>query len=152
MGILTIILFLLGVAFIILGWRWQSPPSEEIVTALKGFAYLKKELIGVQEQVRVHILEDRIQRSKETKSDKDEFEKTESKSKLYVINAKDQNGSIGRVEEMRPQPLDNISPKYQEVLELAAQGLRIPEIAQCMMISQDAVRMVLQTQPKGGIR
>lgn len=152
MVILPIILFLVGIAFLCLGWRWQSPPSEDAVTALKGLAYLKREILEVKEQVQVHILEDKIQRTQETELNKVESTETEGKSKLYVINAKDQSESIGMVEEMRPQSIDNILPKYQEVLELATQGLRIPEIAQRMMISQDAVRMVLQTQPKGVIR
>lgn len=45
-----------------------------------------------------------------------------------------------------------ISPKYQQVLELAARGRRVPEIAQALTISQDAVQMVLKTRPKGVIR
>lgn len=158
MGILPIILFLLGVVFLLLGWRWQSSPSQEAMTALKGLAYLKREIIRVQDQVHVHVLEDKVEKTKqielreielkELKIREHELKETELKGKnnLYVLNAKDQGVSSGGA---GPQRI--ISPKYQEVLELAAQGQRIPEIAQRLLLSQDAVRMVLQTQPKGEI-
>ena len=120
-GNLPIILFLLGVVFLFLGWRWQSPPNEEAMTALKGLAYLKREILRVQDQV--HILEDKIQTAQQIEL---------KESALREI-----------------EPKRNISPKYQEVLELAAKGHRIPEIAQHLLLSQDAVMMVLQTQSKG---
>ncbi len=47
---------------------------------------------------------------------------------------------------------ERISSKFTEILELAAQGQPIPEIAQQLIISQDAVRMVLSMQSKGGTR
>lgn len=153
MGILPIILFLLGVVFLLLGWRWQSSPSEEAMTALKGLAYLKREILRVQDQV--HVLEKRIERTnqnelrevelKETDKATDKATEGKGKSKLYMLNAKDQRESCGGNEPQR-----NISPKYQEVLELAANGQRVHEIAQHLSLSQDAVRMVLRTQPKGG--
>lgn len=121
MGNLPIVLFLLGVVFLFLGWRWQSPPNEEAMTALKGLAYLKREILRVQDQV--HILEDKIQTAQQIEL---------KESALREI-----------------EPKRNISPKYQEVLELAAKGHRIPEIAQHLLLSQDAVMMVLQTQSKG---
>ena len=154
MGILPIILFLLGVVFLLLGWRWQSSPSEEAMTALKGLAYLKREILRVQDQFQVYVLEDKIQRTKQIELREVELEETElkeneskGKSKLYVLNAKDPRESGSGAELQR-----NILPKYQEVLELAAQGQRIPEIAQRLLLSQDAVRMVLRTQPKGEIQ
>jgi len=171
---LPIILFLLGVVFIFIGWRWQSTPNEEAMTALKGLAYLKREIIRVQEQV--HNLEDKIQteqqielkaaalREIERKEverkevERREIERREverkeiehkEKSKVYLLKPEDQRARIsgGRVE-----PKSKISPKYQEVIELAAQGLRIPEIAQRLLLSQDAVTMVLQMQLKGVTR
>lgn len=168
MGNLSIVLFLLGVVFLFLGWRWQSPPNEEAMTALKGLAYLKREIIRVQDQV--HVLEDQIQtvqqielkesalreielRIEHRKVEHKDTEHIEierkEKSKLYSLKTKDQKESVirGGVE-----PKRNISPKYQEVLELAAKGHRIPEIAQHLLLSQDAVMMVLQTQSKGAAR
>ena len=47
---------------------------------------------------------------------------------------------------------ERISSKFTEILELAAHGQRIPDIAQQLFISQDAVRMVLSMQSKGGTR
>jgi DNA-binding NarL/FixJ family response regulator len=158
MSNLPIILFLLGVGFLFLGWRWQSPPNQEAMTALKGLAYLKREILRVQDQV--HILEDKIQSAQQIKLKEsaleEEHRKVESreidpkeKSKLYSIKPKEQRKKIsgGGVELKR-----NISPKYQEVLELAAKGHSISEIAQHLLISQDAVRMILQTQSKGAAR
>ena len=169
MGNLQIILFLLGVVFLFLGWRLQSPPNEEAMTALKGLAYLKREILRVQDQV--HILEDKIQTAhqiqlkesvlreieqreiEQRKVEHSEIEcrdvERKEKSKLYSLKTKEQRERIngGGVEAKR-----NISPKYQEVLELAAKGHRIPEIAQHLLLSQDAVMMVLQTQSKGAMR
>lgn len=158
MGNLPIVLFLLGVVFLFLGWRWQSIPNEEAMTALKGLAYLKREIIRVQDQV--HSLEDRIQTSQQIEIKQcaesalhREIEHREvegkQKSKLYSLKIKEDRDRIsgGGVE-----PSRNISPKYQEVLELAAKGHRIPEIAEHLLLSQDAVMMVLQTQSKGAAR
>ncbi|HBP64223.1 MAG TPA: response regulator [Desulfosporosinus sp.] len=164
MGNLPIVLFLLGVVFLILGWRWQSPPSEEAMTALKGLAYLKREIIRVQNQV--HSLEDKIQTTQQIELkesrlreiDTTEIETREAerikieqneKSKLYSLKTREQSQII-RGDGVEPKR--NISPKYQEVLELAAEGHRIPEIAQQLLLSQDAVMMVLQTQSKGVAR
>lgn len=150
MGSLPIILFLLGVVFLVLGWRWQNPPNEEAMTALKGLAYLKRDIIRVQDQV--HSLEDKLQAVQHLelkKSASREIEHKEiecnEKSKLYSLQTKKQGektsgGGQG--------PRHNISQKYQEVLELAAKGNGIPEIARQLLLSQDAVMMVLQTQSK----
>ena len=179
MGILPIILFLLGTGFLFLGWRWQSSPNEEAMTALKGLAYLKREILRVQDQV--HTLEDKIQvqqiqlqesaqsarehkvrKHNEMKHNAREYKETENreieygeversgighkeKSKLYSLKSKESERHGGEGVE----PKRNLSPKYQEVLELAAKGHRVPEIAQHLLLSQDAVMMVLQTQSKG---
>jgi DNA-binding NarL/FixJ family response regulator len=159
LGYLPIILFLLGVVFLFLGWRWQSPPNEEAITALKGLAYLKREILRVQDQV--HNLEDKIQTAQQIELKESAFREVErmevdrmeiermEKNKLYSLKTKEHREKIsgGGVE-----PKRNISPKYQEVLELAAKGHRIPEIAHHLLLSQDAVTMVLQTQSKGAAR
>ncbi len=154
MASLPIILFLLGVVFLLLGWRWQSPSNEEAMTALKGLAYLKREILRVQDQV--HILEDKLQTAqqvehKETAHRELEYREIErnEKSKLYSSKTKEQGD---RTSGVGVDPKHNISPKYQEVLELADKGNRIPEIAQQLLLSQDAVMMVLQTQSKGVAR
>ena len=159
MGNLPIVLFLLGVVFLFLGWRWQSPPNEEAMTALKGLAYLKREILRVQDQVR--ILEDKIQTVQQIEFkesalreiehrevDRREIER-KKKNILYSLKTKEQRE---RVSGGGGEPKRNIPPKYQEVLELAAKGHRIPEIAQHLLLSQDAVMMVLQTQSKGAAR
>jgi len=168
-GTLQIILFLLGVVFLFLGWRWQSPPNEEAMTALKGLAYLKREILSLQDQV--HSLEDKLQTAqqielKESTSreigrkevelreiecrelEHKEIERNE-KSKLYSLKTKEQED---RTSGAGVDPKHNVLPKYQEVLKLAAKGHRIPEIAQRLLLSQDEVMMVLQTQSKGVAR
>jgi len=139
------------------------------MTALKGLAYLKREIIRVQNQV--HSLEDKIQTTQQIELkesrlreiDTREIDTTEietreaerikieqnEKSKLYSLKTREQSQII-RGDGVEPKR--NISPKYQEVLELAAEGHRIPEIAQQLLLSQDAVMMVLQTQSKGVAR
>lgn len=57
-----------------------------------------------------------------------------------------------QVEGLTPQASYHFSEKFREVLELAAHGQRIPDIAQRLFMSQDAVRMVLSMQSKGGTR
>ena len=169
MDLLPIILFILGVVFLIVGWRWQSPPNEEALTALKGLAYLKREILRVQDQV--HCLEDKIQTVQQVELKASAFREIElreleqrevgrremecreielkGKSKIYSVRTKAQKTVIG---EGGVEPKRNISPKYQEVLELAAKGHPIPEIARHLLLSQDAVMMVLHTYSKGAIR
>lgn len=154
MGYLPIVLFLLGVVFLFLGWRGQSLPNEEAMTALKGLAYLKREILRVQDQV--HILEDKIQTAQQIELKESALREIEhreigrnEKSKLYELKTKEQRE---RISGGGGEPKRKISPKYQEVLELAAKGYRIPEIAQHLLLSQDAVMMVLQTQSKGAAR
>lgn len=155
MNILPVVLFFLGVVFLLLGWRWQSKPSEEAMTALKGLAYLKREILRVQDQVQEHVLEEEMLRTNQNEIKEVELMEpnkavdclVESREtgKLFMLTPHDPRESSGGDE-----PRRNILPKYQEVLELAAQGQRVQEIAQRLSLSQDAVRMVLRTQAKGG--
>ena len=140
MGILSLVLFFLGVVFLFLGWRWQNPPNEEAKTALKGLAYLKREITRVQDQV--NVLEDKVQKAKQAELRAVDLKETEFKE------TKPTGNEPAEIELKLPR---FISPKYQEVLELAARGQRVPEIAQNLSLSQDAVLMVLKTQPKGVI-
>ena len=140
MGILSIVLFFLGLVFLLLGWRWQNPPNEDAKTALKGLAYLKREITRVQDQV--NVLEDKLQTAKQAEIRAVDLKKTEFKEAKPTENAP---------AEIEPKLPRFISPKYQEVLELAARGQRVPEIAQNLTLSQDAVLMVLKTQAKGVI-
>lgn len=155
MDILPILLFLLGVCFLILGWRWQNPPNEEALTALKGMAHLKKELIGVQDKLydlEGKLLEYKLKdiqeaEHKEIMSKEKEIKVEEPKLKEFDPRQIQSNN----IDEPNiPKPNTLLSPKYQEVLDLAATGQRIPEIAQRLLISQDAVRMVLRMRPNGG--
>ena len=140
MGILSIVLFFLGVVFLLLGWRWQNPPNEEAKTALKGLAYLKREITRVQDQV--NVLEDKVQKAKQAELRAVDLKETEFKE------TKPTGNEPAEIELKLPR---FISPKYQEVLELAARGQHVSEIAQNLSLSQDAVLMVLKTQAKGVI-
>lgn len=62
-------LFLLGVIFLLIGWRWRSPHTEENLVALKGMAYLRTEILKVQNQV--HTLEDELLETKRMVSRQD---------------------------------------------------------------------------------
>lgn len=46
--LLSVTLFVFGIGFLILGWRWQSPQDTELLTALKGLVHFKRELERVQ--------------------------------------------------------------------------------------------------------
>ena len=156
--ILTICLFLSGVVFLLLGWRWQNPPSDEVLTALKGLTYLKKDLQRIQDQVDMHVLEEKLQRTKLMELRDAELEgvvrrepyrnedEQREKGKLYSLTTKEPAKKHRDLSHRQR----NLAPKYQEVLAMAANGQRIPEIAQHLLLSQDAVRMVLRTQSQGG--
>lgn len=216
MNIIPLGLFLLGVIFLLVGWRWQSPRSNENMVVLKGLAYLKSEIVRVQDQV--YVLEDEIIKTKRLNSNRlenqaevnpvevnhtaldpvktdlkdvvapmkrihQEMESKElkhqeiglrelenqtehiQKAKLYSISSQEQRGrstskklfdehtiSVKQASDSAPQADYHSSGKYTEVLELAAQGQHIPEISQRLFLSQDAVRMVLSMQSKGGAR
>ena len=113
-----------------------------------------------------------LKKSELKKSELREIEHMQS-AKLYSITPQEQrenreqkeNRDIARVrvfnEKIKlmsqasnsaPRTERNISSKFTEILELAAHGQGIPEIAQHLFISQDAVSMVLSMQSKGGTR
>ncbi|HBW36024.1 MAG: hypothetical protein VR66_01425 [Peptococcaceae bacterium BRH_c23] len=233
LDIIPLGLFLLGVVFLLIGWRWQSPRSEENLTVFKGLAYLRSEILRVQD--RVHVLEDEVLKtkllynsgenkpvvvdnkdldikannekvavSKELQDQKTGLKKLEhqeiglkepehqeiklngvgpgkvelkkvglngaepiQKARIYSISPQEQRErsntaakrrldekAESRLRASNDAPLadHHISGKFREVIELAAQGQRIPEISQRLLISQDAVRMVLSMQSKGGVR
>lgn len=165
MDVLPIVLFLLGVVFLFLGWRWQNIPDKETLTALKGLAYLKKEIVRVQDQVT--DLEGKLLESKQENYQEITQEEPLIKgNQTQVLGAESKEFESRQFTVMKNVSLDAIysrekhrrgvelksqlSPKYQEVLELAAGGERIPDIAQRLLLSQDAVSMVLRMQPNGG--
>lgn len=196
MDILPIVLFVVGAAFLFLGWRWQSTPNEEALTALKGLAYLKREISHVQNQV--HELEEkmkiervqeakiqeaknheaRIQEAKpqEVKHPEEQLQEMKMRERLAKVEElvnKALNLQISDDEKSAPSGYSALSnplvrgvtknksveksgvqpglpSKYQDVLALAQQGYPVPEIAQSLRISQDAVMMVLRTHQKGG--
>lgn len=193
MGILPIILFLLGVVFLFLGWRWQGQglAKDQDKTVLKGMALLRREIINLRDQV--NLLDGEVQQiktmdtsgkkgQKESEPEETRFKdiKTEFNESIEVEVGKREELDLKARKEVEFNPLGlkaadlkkldpsndkeqkershkdtpthNISAKYKQVLELAASGQRVPEIAQNLCLSQDAVQMVLKTQPKGVIR
>lgn len=186
MEILPIILFFLGVVFLLLGWRWQGLSKDQDKTVLKGLALLRREIIKVQNQV--NLLEEEVQRNKqdiqkgqsetieiglkELKAEFNEFRESQNHRKMEPIERKEVKVNpleINQIElkALAPKKIETLidqenkesscenelprytSPKYQQVFELAARGQRVPEIAQNLLLSQDAVQMVLKTYSKG---
>lgn len=148
MDLLPILLFILGIVFIFIGWRGQNPPNEEALTALKGLAYLKREIIRVQDQI--HEVESKLLEYKELDLQLNKQSLTKSKENKL----KEMDKVEPEFKQIEPpqsvDPYSPLSPKYKEVLELAANGQHIPEIAHRLLLSQDAVRMILRMQPDGG--
>lgn len=58
MTYLTIVLFLMGIIFLLLGWRWQNPPGNEVIAALKGVAQLKRQTEKLRDDL--YALEDKV--------------------------------------------------------------------------------------------
>ncbi|WP_242832430.1 DNA-binding response regulator [Desulfosporosinus orientis] len=150
-----------------MGWRWNNTPDEETLTALKGLAYLKKELVRVQDQVidlegklleaKEDNLPEVMQKEiliKENETEVLEPKTNEFESQQFALLKNAAFEGFNSTETRRPnngaEVNSQLSPKYQEVLELAAGGECIPDIAQRLFLSQDAVAMVLRMQPDGG--
>lgn len=169
MDVLPVILFLCGVGFLFLGWRWQNTPDEETMTALKGLAYLKKEIERVQDQVleleeklvevegrENKLPEDRPQELLVKKSSPEvpQSEPKEFESRQFSLIKNTALDGLNSGEKLKRNTVternSQLLPKYREVLELAAGGEEIPDIAQRLLLSQDAVRMILRMQPNGG--
>lgn len=218
MSLLTMVLFLLGLGFLFLGWRWQSPQDKELLAALKGLVQLKHELTKVKDNLqvlekkvdsqdvklkqrpefsgmddpRVYLGKNKhlIHSSEEIAAGsewlmqnnalnwKENFEATQGlHDSLMTLGLKDSEIStrnLRRYSQYNDEPLEirsreevvqtfiakgdsekserssTLPEKYLKALELANAGLSVREIANHLMLSQDAVSLVLSTYPKGG--
>ncbi|KJR47013.1 hypothetical protein UF75_2627 [Desulfosporosinus sp. I2] len=89
--------------------------------------------------------------NREQKENRENREQKENRDIARVRVFDEKLKSMSQASNSAPRS-ERISSKFTEILELAAHGQRIPEIAQHLFISQDAVRMVLSMQSKGGTR
>lgn len=176
MTLLTFVLLLLGIFFLFMGWRWQNPPNDDVMTALKGLVHLKRELSEVRESI--HYLEQKAEESEKLKihitqaykndlvykqnmeiaaslqdlkisADKQEpTEKTDTQTISRNFRAK-LDSSLDSSKEIE-RPLPALPDRYRQALELAEFGLSVQEIAHRMSLSQDAVNLILRTHQWGG--
>ena len=98
-----------------LGLRWQNPANEEAMTALKGLAYMKRELMLVQNEV--HSFEEKLQIVQQIElqgpvlREKNHREiERKVKNKLYSLKTKEHRATASGSE---VEPTRIISPKYQ---------------------------------------
>lgn len=179
MSLLPIVLFALGVVFLIWALRMgnSNTTSPEIIAALKGLAGVKRELSQVQKGLREaeaemgdHEL--RLLRNENVQAEIRSALQTQAQS--YSDNSNNPNNSSNSSiyysqTSHRPQlqPISQptltstttqgnfhktqvLPEKYRWVLELNDQGWSVAEIAGHLAISRDAVNMVLRTSQKGG--
>lgn len=176
MSLLPIVLFVLGVGFLIWALRMGNSniTSPEIIAILKGLAGVKRELSQVQKGLREAEAE---MGDHELRLLRNENVQAEIRSELQAQNAKEDNPSLQsrNYSQMSAKAQPQSSPqstfhapsmtnitlgnqqktqvlpeKYRWVLELNDQGWSVAEIAGHLAISRDAVNMVLRTSQKGG--
>lgn len=176
MSLLPIVLFVLGVIFLIGALRMgnSNTTSPEIIAILKGLAGVKRELSQVQKGLREAEAE---MGDHELRLLRNENVQAEIRSEMKAQNSNvDDSNHQGRnysqiPTKAQPQlssqstfhapsitsiPLGNhqktqvLPEKYRWVLELTNQGWSVAEIAGHLAISRDAVNMVLRTSQKGG--
>jgi hypothetical protein len=163
MNLLPIVLFALGVIFLIWALKTENTlkaTSPEMLATLKGLAAVKRELSQVQKALREAHSQ---MGDHELRLLRNENVQAEIRSTLQA-----QSSSMSHNIYHPPAPLvQNPSPsfiaiqgnsrktqalpeKYRWALELHEQGWSAAEIAGHLAISQDAVNMVLRTSQRGG--
>jgi DNA-directed RNA polymerase specialized sigma subunit len=134
----------MGAVFLILGWRWQYPPNNELLTAMKGMVHLKSEIHKLEEDML--SLNEKLENKLFPPIAQDQFLSAYCKHNTLVnqedINSKDNGDTI---DNRNTDNGDTLPEKYQQVLELADYDLTVPEISEKLGMSQDAVIMVMRT-------
>jgi len=126
------------------------------MTALKGLVHLKREVIRIDDSLKAlekkfaHLNDAAAAVGRAVIQDGHQAA-TRARPPVSVLNA-DMAGPAEVVPSLRLGAVPHVSERYRQVLELAASGLLIPDIAAQLNISQDAVNMVLSTHAKGGQR
>ncbi len=158
--VLPVLLFIAGIVFLLLGWRWQNPPSTEVLTAMKGLAHLKREINRLEEDLTT--LDEKID-NKEQGLTAESPEWRRMETKLLEIVRENQvqeiNGQALKLTNSENTNDENncdennwstLPEKYRKVLEFAQYNFTVSEISKQLGISQDAVTMVLRTYQRGG--
>lgn len=140
----AVVLLFVGIIIILWGWRSENKSGQNMITALKGIAILRKEMDVLQMEVR--SLESRIDQALEILLvilEKPENEQAMEAAAFETVAAEKQDSLFYRKSDGQKM---SSSAKYDEVVILAQQGCTVTEIADKLAISQDAVCMVLNTQ------
>jgi len=150
---LSIVLFILGMAFLVLGWRWQSPQDADLLTALKGLVHLKREVESIQDNLRA--LESKVEHIEHIPENAQDASGTLQEIVSAVLQATQVDGPGRKGMEAEKTPRAEPEPqalpeKYLRVLKLAESGFSPKEIARELSLSQDAVGLVLRTGLRGG--
>lgn len=183
MTMATILMLVLGIAFLWWGWRGGDPDRNGLLVLAKSLSNVKRDVTGLQEHLT--ILEQRLENHEKmeihidnvitkpvdnviTKPTKKAASKTASKDTdtkngtdvkdhtKAVTSGRKKGGSkvnsdivaFPEIEAPR-QGTEPLPEKYQKVLELAEFGLTVSEIADRLLLSQDAIMMVLRTHKRG---
>lgn len=162
MSLLPILLFVLGVIFLIWALKMgnsSNTTSPEIIAALKGIAGVKRELSQLQKGIREleaqmgdHEL--RLFRNENVQAEiRSSMNYTQASSKAQsqlISQPTSQLASTPTITQGNHQKTQVLPEKYRWVLELNDQGWSVAEIAGHLAISRDAVNMVLRTSQRGG--
>lgn len=155
--------FFIGVVFLILGWRWQYLPNNEIIIAMKGMVRLKSEIHKLEEDML--SLNKKLENKLSPSLTQDQFLTACCSHNTLMnqeeINSKDNRGisdngdtldykstsedSFSSDDKDTSDNRDALPEKFQQILELADCDLTVPEISEKLGMSQDAVIMVMRT-------
>lgn len=138
MALDTIIFLFVGVIFVIIEWR-SSKKYAEIFQVLKGLITMKKEISDLRQKVT------------ELEKKTEDYSRYINASNHTVTNKETVSGDDYKRNATSALPGEKkkmSAPKYEEVLVLADQGYSVTEIADKLALSQDAVRMVMNTHKR----
>ena len=172
MGFVTFVLVALGILVLILGWRWQNQPSNEVMAALKGIAQLKRltewlrdDLYALEDRVvqheqnsggeswaevelRLHEIrqeEERVLQSLAQAQAQARFDIQTGTGDKYAATAVRTVNKFASSFASGLEQVTMVPEKYRNIIELDQFGMTVPEIAGRLGFSQDAVSMVLRT-------
>jgi len=155
MTLTTGVLLVGGLLFLFLGWRWQHDDDneKEVLVILKSLANLKHDVTRLEDRVKsLEIIISQRQPVQKVEiigaQQLDNWERTLEEKQVNTTKTKDNRPKRGKKERISEAETHVLPDKYQRVLELAEQGLPPQEIAKDLVISQDAVVMVLRTHGK----
>lgn len=142
MTIEAIVLLVLGIIFLLVGWKAQNTEDKDKIVYLKGLATIKKDMNHLQKELKV--LNEKVNYAIGMNAYSQQDRPKESMGDILQEH-NDQYTVEEYVAVQEYQPEREFTEIYNKVISLTAEGLSKIEIADRLSLSQDAVAMVLST-------